>query len=61
VLKAKRESMHKSLIHLIRRELSLGFGAWLTMAIKCADFKRKLRMSQLVSTWVRNRCGACRA
>jgi hypothetical protein len=41
VLKAKRESMRKS---LMRHELSLGFGALLTMAIECADFKRKLQM-----------------
>ena len=42
-LKAKRDSMRRSLSHLINRELSRGWGAWVEMAIERAEFLQKLR------------------
>ena len=51
VLKAKRESMRKSLGHLLNRQLSRGWGAWLEMAQERGEFMQKLRkgLSYLVN------------
>ena len=40
---AKRESMRKSLSHLLNRELSRGWTAWHEMAVERAAFMQKLR------------------
>ena len=42
-LKAKRDSMRKSLGHMLNHGLSRGWGAWIEMAIERAEFLRKLR------------------
>eukprot|EP00900_Chrysochromulina_parva_P015970 jgi/Chrpa1/24374/Chrysochromulina_OHIO_Genome00027597-RA len=42
-LKAKRESMRKSLGHMLNRGLLRGFSAWLEIAIERAEFLQKLR------------------
>ena len=39
----KRESMRKSIGHLVNRKLSLGWRAWHEMAVERAEFMQKLR------------------
>ena len=69
VLKAKRDSMRKSLGHLLNRNLSRGWGAWVEMAVERAAFMQKLRkgLSRMVNrklalgyVWVARGCSATR-
>ena len=64
---AKRESMRKSLGHLLNRELSRGWGAWVEMAVERAAFMQKLRkglshmVNRKLASWLRGLAGGDRS